>query len=33
VFTEVVRGHLGVTDVRTIFPGFTPPLQPLGFVA
>ena len=23
VFAEVVRGHLGVTDTRTIFPGFT----------
>ena len=31
VFTEVVRGHLGVTDTRTIFPRFTAP-QPLGFI-
>jgi uncharacterized protein (DUF1501 family) len=24
VFSEVVRGHLGVTDSRQVFPGFTP---------
>jgi len=23
VFTEVVRSHLGLTDTRTVFPGFT----------
>jgi uncharacterized protein (DUF1501 family) len=32
VFSEVVRGHLGVTDTTTIFPGFTG-TQSLGFVA
>ena len=32
VFAEVVRGHLGVTDTRTIFPGFTD-AQRLGFIA
>jgi uncharacterized protein (DUF1501 family) len=32
VFAEVVTGHLGVTDTRTIFPGFTG-AQKLGFVA
>ena len=31
VFAEVVRGHLGVTDTRTIFPGFTDS-QTLGFI-
>jgi uncharacterized protein (DUF1501 family) len=29
VFNEVVRGHLALTDTRTVFPGFTPP-APLG---
>jgi uncharacterized protein (DUF1501 family) len=32
VFADVVRQHLGVTDTRTIFPGFTPG-APIGFVA
>jgi len=32
VFAEVVRGHLGVADTKTIFPGFTEP-QKLGFIA
>jgi uncharacterized protein (DUF1501 family) len=32
VFAEVVRGHLGVTDTRTIFPGF-PDTPKLGFIA
>jgi uncharacterized protein (DUF1501 family) len=32
VFAEVVRGHLGVTDTRTIFPGFTD-TRKLGFIA
>ena len=32
VFAEVVTGHLGVTDTRTIFPGFKGP-QKLGFIA
>ena len=32
VFAEVVTGHLGVTDTRTIFPGFKGP-QTLGFIA
>ena len=32
VFAEVVRGHLGVADTRTIFPGFTG-AQKLGFIA
>jgi uncharacterized protein (DUF1501 family) len=31
VFAEVVRGHLGLTDTRTIFPGFTD-TQKLGFI-
>ena len=31
VFAEVVRGHLGVTDTRAIFPGFKDP-HTLGFV-
>jgi uncharacterized protein (DUF1501 family) len=31
VFAEVVRGHLGVTDTRTIFPGFKD-AQRLGFI-
>jgi uncharacterized protein (DUF1501 family) len=31
VFTEVVRGHLGVTDTATIFPGFAG-AQRLGFI-
>jgi uncharacterized protein (DUF1501 family) len=31
VFNEVVRGHLGLTDTRMVFPGFTAP-APLGFV-
>jgi uncharacterized protein (DUF1501 family) len=32
VFAEVVRGHLGVTDTKTIFPGFKD-TQRLGFIA
>ena len=32
VFSEVVRGHLGVMDTRTIFPGFKD-AQTLGFIA
>lgn len=32
VFSEVVRGHLGVADTRTIFPGFKD-AQRLGFIA
>jgi uncharacterized protein (DUF1501 family) len=32
VFAEVVRSHLGVTDTRTIFPGFSN-AQTLGFIA
>jgi uncharacterized protein (DUF1501 family) len=32
VFAEVVRGHLGVSDTRTIFPGFND-TQKLGFIA
>src|SRR5204863_4937408 len=32
VFAEVVRGHLGVMDTRTIFPGFKDS-QKLGFIA
>jgi uncharacterized protein (DUF1501 family) len=32
VFAEVVTGHLGVTDTRTIFPGFNN-AQRLGFIA
>jgi uncharacterized protein (DUF1501 family) len=32
VFDEVVRGHLGVTDTRTIFPGFKD-AQRLGLIA
>ncbi len=31
VFAEVVRGHLGVSDTRTIFPGFND-TQKLGFI-
>ncbi|HET7699141.1 MAG TPA: DUF1501 domain-containing protein [Vicinamibacterales bacterium] len=31
VFAEVVRGHLGVTDTRRIFPGFTRP-EALGVI-
>ena len=31
VFGEVVRGHLGVTDTRTIFPGFSD-RRTLGFI-
>lgn len=31
VFAEVVRGHLGLADTRTIFPGFTE-TQRLGFI-
>ena len=31
VFAEVVRAHLGVADVRSIFPGFSDP-QPIGFL-
>ena len=31
VFTDIVRGHLGVKDTRQIFPGFAPP-PPIGFV-
>jgi uncharacterized protein (DUF1501 family) len=23
VFAEVVRGHLGLTDIKDVFPGFT----------
>jgi hypothetical protein len=25
VFAEVVRGHLGLTDIKHVFPGFTGP--------
>ena len=32
VFSEVVRGHLSVTDTKTIFPGFKD-AQRLGFIA
>jgi uncharacterized protein (DUF1501 family) len=32
VFAEIVRAHLGVTDTRTIFPGFNDNMR-LGFVA
>jgi uncharacterized protein (DUF1501 family) len=32
VFTEIVRGHLGVRDTRSIFPGFTQAAS-LGFIA
>jgi uncharacterized protein (DUF1501 family) len=32
VFAEVIRGHLGVTDTRAIFPGFKTPAG-LGFIA
>ena len=32
VFAEVVRGHLGVTDTRAIFPGFKE-AKALGFIA
>jgi uncharacterized protein (DUF1501 family) len=31
VFNEVVRGHLGLTDTRVVFPGFAAP-APLGFL-
>ena len=31
VFAEVVRGHLGLTDTRPVFPGFTAQAS-LGFV-
>lgn len=31
VFAEVVRGHLGVADVRAIFPGFSDP-ERIGFL-
>jgi len=31
VFSEVVRGHLGLSDTRPVFPGFTQP-QALGFI-
>jgi uncharacterized protein (DUF1501 family) len=31
VFSEVVRGHLGLTDTRTVFPGFAAPAT-LGFM-
>ena len=31
VFADVVRGHLGVTDTRTIFPGFAD-TQRLGII-
>jgi len=31
VFSEVVRGHLGLTDTRTVFPGFAAQ-STLGFV-
>ena len=30
-FNEVVRGHLGLADTRTVFPGFTD-AQRLGFI-
>src|SRR3954466_4312469 len=30
VFAEIVRGHLGVSDTRAIFPSFTP--APVGFI-
>ena len=32
VFAEVVRGHLGVADTRTIFPGFND-TQRLGLIS
>jgi hypothetical protein len=32
VFNEVVRGHLGLTDTRAVFPRFTAP-PPLGLFA
>jgi uncharacterized protein (DUF1501 family) len=32
VFSEVVRGHLGLSDTRPVFPGFQSP-QTLGFLA
>jgi uncharacterized protein (DUF1501 family) len=32
VFTEIVRGHLGVADTSTVFPGFTR-VPALGFMA
>jgi len=31
VFNEVVRGHLGLTDTRAVFPGFAATAAPLGF--
>src|SRR5205814_6055191 len=31
VFSEVVRGHLGLNDTRPVFPGFTDPAT-LGFL-
>jgi uncharacterized protein (DUF1501 family) len=31
VFAEVVRGHLGLTDTRSVFPGFKQ-TEPLGFM-
>jgi uncharacterized protein (DUF1501 family) len=31
VFNEVVRGHLGLTDTRAVFPGFATTAAPLGF--
>jgi uncharacterized protein (DUF1501 family) len=31
VFNEIVRGHLGLTDTRTVFPGFSA-TGPLGLL-
>ena len=31
VFAEVVRGHLGIADPRSIFPGFSDPAR-IGFL-
>ena len=31
VFNEVVRGHLGLTDTRAVFPGFATTAAPVGF--
>ncbi len=31
IFSEVVRGHLGLADTRPVFPGFAQP-KPLGFM-
>jgi uncharacterized protein (DUF1501 family) len=31
VFSEVIRGHLGLDDTSGVFPGFAPP-APLGFI-